>query len=434
MTHILRLPSLFLLVAISFSGLRAQPFDAPLPPLDPSRAIASTVEGPSSRGPSTVRRVFGHLNVVGTPDLSRDGIGFFDVPAAPPPSLIIPTTKLAGNPVPYEELTPGGGTLGPNSLFYFVGFVNDDVSDLALYTLDPTNPSAGYVLVSDGVEDGLLAVGTEFPVGLGYNEATGTAVMATRLCSEVEGVYYQSFLYEIDLTDGTLINRRELRDPTAPVPGNEGVCLFSASWEEGGRVFGADAATDIAEIDATTGLLVARYPITASDAENVERIQSAAFDPQGASHNVFAFTLEREGEDVVAAYTRAFRCATGTGCEFLGFIAEFMGGASFTVEVLTAAFLPDHIVAADPGAPTTGATLAVYPNPAVSNASVDLRLASAEAVSVTVLDLLGRTVAVLHEGQASQLDLNLSGLPSGVYFVHARGESFNAVRKLVVTR
>jgi hypothetical protein len=404
-------------------------------PLDLDRL--PSVETSEARGTVVLQRIFGHFNVVRLmDDGSLDGIGHLDVPEEPPQDGLLLTTQLAGNPQPYSELIPRGGTLGPDDRYYFLGSAGDSVSELALYSLDPEVPGAEYTLVSGGVEDGLLAVGTEFPVGLGYNADTGEAVLVTNLCAEVEGVYYQSFLYTFDLTTGVASERLELRDPNAPSGDDDGVCLFSASWNGSGTIFGTDTGGDIVEVDAESGLLVERYPAVTLPGETIERVQSAAYDSERGEHVVFPFSLERDDSGNVLAYTRAFVCTSAAGCDFRGFVAFNVDDEFYTVEVLTSGVLPKPSLSAGPGAQLGEVALEVYPNPFATSASVALRVERPEAVTVTVHDLLGRTVAVLFDGRAAQLDLTLDGadLPSSVYLVRAQGETFSTVRKVVVAR
>ena len=434
-----RVLSLALVVTLVASGAFAQStiYDGG-GPLNLDRLPPTTIDASETVGSSTLQRVFGHINSVGTSDPTLDGIGFIDLPEELPAEALILATNVASNPLPYSQLTPRGGALGPDGLYYFLGTASNgdgDIVDIALYTLNPDTPDAGYVLVSDGLEDALFATGAEFPVGLGFNADTGEAVLVTNLCAEVEGVYYQSFLYEFDLETGTVGARQELRDPNAPTAEDDGVCLFSASWEEGAAMFGADSGGDIVELDAETGLLTERYPAVTLPGEVIQRVQSATFDAERGEHLVFPFTLEFEGEQVVAAFSRAFVCTSDAGCEFRGFVADNIGEQFYTVEVLTSAVLPKLPPSVGAGAQPGTVAMDVYPNPFASSASVALRLDRSEAITVTVHDLLGRTVAVLFDGQAAQLDLALDAtdLPSSVYIVRAQGETFSTVRKVIVT-
>jgi hypothetical protein len=56
-----------------------------------------------------------------------------------------------------------------------------------------------------------------------------------------------------------------------------------------------------------------------------------------------------------------------------------------------------------------------------------------------VYDVLGRRVAVLHDGplaaeRTERLALSAQGLASGVYLVRVAGEAFTATRRLTVVR
>ncbi len=69
------------------------------------------------------------------------------------------------------------------------------------------------------------------------------------------------------------------------------------------------------------------------------------------------------------------------------------------------------------------AGLSVYPNPVAGSAMVTLVLAAASEATVTVFDVLGRSVAVLHRGPLTAgphtFGLDGGALPSGVYLVRA---------------
>ncbi|MEM1271994.1 MAG: T9SS type A sorting domain-containing protein, partial [Bacteroidota bacterium] len=84
----------------------------------------------------------------------------------------------------------------------------------------------------------------------------------------------------------------------------------------------------------------------------------------------------------------------------------------------------------------TGASLAVYPQPAVNGATVVVELPRRQRVTVEVYDLLGRVVETLHAGEAEgalRLDVE-AGLPAGVYVVRAAGESLSVSRRMVLAR
>ena len=81
----------------------------------------------------------------------------------------------------------------------------------------------------------------------------------------------------------------------------------------------------------------------------------------------------------------------------------------------------------------------VHPNPFNPRASFDLEVKRDQRVTVTVYDVAGRAVRVLHDGILASggvrtFTLDGGGLGSGVYFVRAVGEDFTAVRKAVMLK
>ena len=82
---------------------------------------------------------------------------------------------------------------------------------------------------------------------------------------------------------------------------------------------------------------------------------------------------------------------------------------------------------------------AVYPNPFASTGHFELTVREAQHVTVEVLDLLGRRVALLYNAgmaanQAHSFVIEARGLPSGLYTVWATGEHFSAVRRIALVR
>ena len=89
--------------------------------------------------------------------------------------------------------------------------------------------------------------------------------------------------------------------------------------------------------------------------------------------------------------------------------------------------------------PSAGVALsAPYPNPASRAVTVPLVLPEAAVVSVAVFDVLGRSVATLHEGWLSagahRFVLHASALPSGVYLVRVEGSAGSLTRRFVIAR
>ena len=95
-------------------------------------------------------------------------------------------------------------------------------------------------------------------------------------------------------------------------------------------------------------------------------------------------------------------------------------------------------VAADGRPDDATQALSVAPNPVASSACVTLRLEAPAEARVTVLDALGRTVAVLADGPLGAgehaLRLEAAGLPASVYAVVARVGGEQTVRRVTVVR
>ena len=83
-------------------------------------------------------------------------------------------------------------------------------------------------------------------------------------------------------------------------------------------------------------------------------------------------------------------------------------------------------------------SLTTVPNPVRDTATLTLTLAAPRSASVTLSDLLGRRVAVLHEGPLSagahRLAADLSRLPAGIYLVRAEANGEAVSRTMTVVR
>ena len=84
-----------------------------------------------------------------------------------------------------------------------------------------------------------------------------------------------------------------------------------------------------------------------------------------------------------------------------------------------------------------GVTLgSAYPNPFTNEVTLTLRVDEPQHVRATLYDLLGRRIAVLHDGlvgAGSPLNISVSGasLQPAVYFVRVEGEQFVTTRRVV---
>ena len=82
---------------------------------------------------------------------------------------------------------------------------------------------------------------------------------------------------------------------------------------------------------------------------------------------------------------------------------------------------------------------AVAPNPVAHRATASFAVREAQTVTAEVLDVLGRRVALVHEGTVPALSrqtltVDAGALASGAYVLVVRGEGFVASRRITVTR
>ncbi|MEL6771233.1 MAG: FG-GAP-like repeat-containing protein [Bacteroidota bacterium] len=158
--------------------------------------------------------------------------------------------------------------------------------------------------------------------------------------------------------------------------------------------------------------------------------------------------FERQDEEWIELETHQFQAVDLSKIYDPGNLdlADFDGDGDFdlTVEDYTGSthlYRNDAIVVADePTAlvPDTPTLDAAYPNPFRNDATLALALPEAQAVRVALYDVLGREVALLHEGTtpAGTLTLRVDGarLASGVYVARAEGATFAATQRLTRLR
>lgn len=95
-------------------------------------------------------------------------------------------------------------------------------------------------------------------------------------------------------------------------------------------------------------------------------------------------------------------------------------------------------VAADPNPDHSQAELNIYPNPSGKAATATLVLGRPGHVRVVLLDVLGREVALLHDGLLRggehRIPLNVTTVPPGVYIVRGSAGDGAATARWVITR
>jgi hypothetical protein len=91
---------------------------------------------------------------------------------------------------------------------------------------------------------------------------------------------------------------------------------------------------------------------------------------------------------------------------------------------------------ADPRFPVGSFVVDASPNPASDRLSVDVQPSEAGALTVTLIDMLGRTVQTLWDAPAgtapTRIETNVGGLPAGVYLILARTGSAAQSEMIVI--
>ncbi len=79
-----------------------------------------------------------------------------------------------------------------------------------------------------------------------------------------------------------------------------------------------------------------------------------------------------------------------------------------------------------------------YPNPFNPTTSIALEIPQSEHILLEVMDILGRRVAVIHEGVLAagryRFEFQARDLASGTYFYRVRAGAFSDIKKMVVLR
>ena len=169
----------------------------------------------------------------------------------------------------------------------------------------------------------------------------------------------------------------------------------------------------------------------------------ATFEPSGAFSG--AFHLPGSGLDAghgIAVDASGNVLLTGrfTGeTDFDPGAAVDMRTSGGQTDLYLAKFLPVRLTVAveeAPEHPATDRLTAAYPNPFDAFTTLQLHVDRPQQVRVAVYDVLGRRIAILHEGavQAGQvLDVRWDpgDAAAGVYLIRAEGDTFKATRRVV---
>ncbi len=222
---------------------------------------------------------------------------------------------------------------------------------------------------------------------------------------------------------------------------------------------------------STTGILTTPYNYTAPDyrpasgspASNGADFQDAAFSglmatpvkPSAtftASQNTssgsrmfnFTNTTNENGNSTSYLWDFGVTSSTSDTSTQKNPSFSFPSNGSYTVKLIAYAAVGNDTTTQTIEVLATGmddrniASLLMYPNPAQSNLSLQFTLNNTSAVAVSVLDLAGRVVKTIPVSQMdagnNQINIHVSDLTNGVYFVQvATGNGSNTI-KLIISR
>ena len=151
---------------------------------------------------------------------------------------------------------------------------------------------------------------------------------------------------------------------------------------------------------------------------------------QGGAVAGLSYQFRRNGVAVGTASTAAsyqVTSAAGSG-QYTVVATSAAGCSSAPSAAVTVAFITGTIAQAAP------ITLLLYPNPAPlgGGATVELRGWTSGPATLTLYDVLGRTMRVTPAASGGTTYLDLSGMASGVYLLRAQAPGQQASRRLVV--
>ncbi len=218
----------------------------------------------------------------------------------------------------------------------------------------------------------------------------------------------------------------DLAQADGPLHDHDGVLTFSEGATDGTGVFDAIKLTPAAGAYILAAL---------GDASALQAVESRPAPTTGAVSVPLHVALVGAGERLVLSWP----VVEALPETWAAALTDMQTGT--TVDLRTATEYAFTVTAAPAGESGTAAVFALdapAPNPARGQAALAYSLAEAGAAGPSVVDLLGREVAVLAEGEQAAgrhtTALEVSGLAPGVYVVRLSVGAQTATRRVVVVR
>jgi hypothetical protein len=353
-------------------------------------------------------------------------------------------------PPPSENGAPVGLAFdGAAARFYFLDFVNRDF--WAVDTLGQTAP--GYPLEQQAYAGAFLSQGLDAHRGVDYR-GVGAENPAPPEGAEDEGLWLEvgvllegsdrySRVVALAAADGSWPGA----DTDAPgAPGVETAGIETAiPVFAGGEGLRGEPARSRADPNGALYYAVSTFGIEAVVGVHPHPLPPSwllvgtplAGQLEGSTEETPWRGVLAPGESREVALV--FRPGARAGGTYRAALQAFAASGEAVEVELELEVVPGTSAEEDDAVGTDGAlALTVHPNPSAGAATVTLTLAAPGDVHVEVFDVLGREVAVLHEGSlgagAHRLRLDTASLPTGVYVVRAVAGGERITRKLVVAR
>ena len=316
-------------------------------------------------------------------------------------------------PEPYEGGSPVGASYDAQTdRYFFIDFANDDV--WAVDTLG--NVIDGYPVT--------LAAYPEVALGFGLD------IQPSEIPGAAEGLRFE-VATNIPGLPGLrrIVTVGGLGGDTAPAPA-EPLETPTITPVLGGEVMGG--APVRSRLDPN-GVLY--YPVAEFLNDRIVAVRPHPLPPSWLVVEEWDGELG-PGDSVEVPLT--FRPGARPVGTYEAALQVFDAATDAVVEVPLSLTVTEGTDAEEEGAEPEAVALSVYPNPSAGSATVALTLAEPSEVRVAVYDVLGREVAVLHEGRFSagshRLVFDGAELPSGLYLVGVESNGFSATRRVTLMR
>ena len=80
----------------------------------------------------------------------------------------------------------------------------------------------------------------------------------------------------------------------------------------------------------------------------------------------------------------------------------------------------------------TQKNIQIYPNPGSGNFTIDLAQSANQKIDVTIYNCLGQTIDTKVNKSSSKINIDLSSVEDGIYFIEIKGDDKTLLAKKIV--